>query len=238
MIRNIKALGLAFLAMAAIGALAASVAQAQEVWPVHITTEEDKAVITGHAENEVLTVGAQTVQCKTATLEGTVKQATHASQLTATEIHATPTYQECTGFGGIAVTVQMNGCTYTIVSTTTKLTAEGGVTGCTPEKQIVIKSQICTITIGNQTGDLSHITLTNDAEKGTEKHHLQDHVTVQGIQFTRDGFFCPNAESAEYKGTTTIKAYKDVKDVEVEKHGHKYLEHVDNKEVEFGILAT
>ena len=236
MIRNFKALGLAFLAIAAIGALTASAAQADSLgWPVHITTEKDKAVITGHGENGVVSIGGTTLQCKTMTFEGTVEQKTHGSQLTATQIEVTPTFQECTGFGGIAVTVQMHGCTFTITTTQTKLTAETGVTGCTPEKQITIKSQVCTLTIGNQTKDFPHITFTNDAKSETTEHHLQDHTTVKGFSYTRDGFFCPQGE-ASYSGTTTIKAYEDQEDVKVTKHEHQYFEHKCGKEI--GILAT
>ena len=244
MIRNIKALGLAFLAMAAIGALTASAAQADvNGWPVHITTEKDKAVITGAntaGTIHQLNIGGTTVECEVATFEGTVEQATHNTQLTATQIEVTPTYSGCKGFGGIAVTVQMHGCTYTITATQTKLTAEGGVTGCTKDPKgnelpITIKSQVCTITIGTQAKDFPHITFTNDAKGATTEHHLQDHVTVKGFSYTRDGFFCPQGEAA-YQGTTTIKAYEDEGDHLVTKHEHQYKEHTCGKEI--GILAT
>ena len=110
MIRSIKALGLAFLAIAVVGALVASVAQGAT----------DTAVITGQntaGTAHQLNIGGTTVECKTATLEGTVKQTTHASQLTATQLEVTPTYQECQGFGGIPVTVQTHGCRFTVVGT-------------------------------------------------------------------------------------------------------------------------
>jgi hypothetical protein len=233
MIRNIKALSLALLAMAAIGALAASAAQAA-AGEVHITTQNDKAVITGHGENEVLSIGGTEIQCNTATFEGTVSQATHGTQLTATEIEVTPTYQECQGFGGINVTVQAHGCKYTIVGTA-QLTAQGGVTGCTAGKSITIKSSVCTITIGNQTQDFTHVTFTNDAKGATTEHHLQDHVTVHGFQYTRDGFFCPQGE-ASYEGTTTIKAYEDLGTKQVTKHEHQYDEVIEGAEI--GIFGT
>jgi hypothetical protein len=241
MIRNIKALGLAFLALAAVGALSASAAQADVLgWPVHITTEKDKAVITAQTTagtNHTLTIGATSIPCKNATLEGTVSQGTHNTQLTATRIEATATYSECTGFGGIAVTVQMHGCKYTITATQTKLTALFGITGCTKEKQITIKSSACTVFIGNQEADLSHITLTNDAKSETTEHHIQDHVTVSGIKYTTNKqFLCPQAATLEYKGTTTIKAYEDAGTEEVLLHEHKYIKHLCGKEV--GILAT
>ena len=201
---------------------------------VHITTGKDKAVITGHGEDEVVKIGTTTVQCETATLEGTVSQATHETQLTASELEVTPTYQGCQGFGGIKVSVQAHGCKFTIVGTA-ELTAEGGVTGCTPGKSLTIKSQVCTLTIGNQEQDFPHITLTNDSEQAKEKHHLQAHMTVSGFKYTRDGFFCPQGE-ASYSGTTTIKAYEDAGTEVVTLHEHQYNGHLCGKEV--GILAT
>jgi hypothetical protein len=233
MIRNIKALGPVLLAMAAIGALASSAAQASP-GEFHITTQNDKAVVTGQGENLSLLIGGTGIQCKTATLEGTVAQATHGSQLTATQIEVTPTYQECQGFGGINVTVQAHGCKFTIVGTA-QLTAEVGITDCTSNTSITIKSSICTITIGNQAQDLTHVTFTNDAKGATTDHHLQAHVTVHNLTYVRDGFFCPQGE-ATYEGTTTIKAYEDAGTDQVTLHDHQYTKHLCGTEV--GILAT
>jgi opacity protein-like surface antigen len=229
MIRNIKTLALALLAMAAIGAIAASAAQAA-AGEAHIALRQG-AVITGHGENEVLSIGGAEIQCKTATFEGTAEGG--FPQITTNDVTVTPTYQECEGFGGINVTVQMNGCKYTI-NGTAQLTAKAQIAGCTEGKKITIKSSICTITIGEQ-GELSHVTFTNHSEQAQEKAHLQDHVTISGFTYVRDGFFCPQGE-ATYEGTTTIKAYEDLGTKQVTLHEHQYTEHLCGTEV--GILGT
>jgi hypothetical protein len=231
MIRSMKALGSALLAVAAIGAVAASSAQAAP-GEIHVTTPQ-KAVITGHGTNHVLKVGNQTVQCKTGTLEGTV-EGTDPAQITAKHVTVTGTYQECTAFG-FAATVVMNGCKYTLRGTA-ELTSQAQVVGCTAAKKIEIKVPAigCTVTIGEQ-AELQHVTFTNDPEGPTTKHHLQDHETVGGIVYTRDGGLCPQGE-ATYSGTTTLKAYKDLGTKPVKKHEHEYLEHLCGEEV--GILGT
>jgi|GEM_PF-1950706 len=240
MIHRIRALGLALLAMAAIGAIGASAAQAA-AGEIHITTTE-KAVITGHGTNHELTLGSSAVVCTTGQFEGTVEVqpdektpvTQDGKQITFKHIIVTPTYQGCKAFGTTA-TVKMNGCQYTLTGQA-ELTAQAKVVNCTTGKQIEIVAAggICTITIGEQ-AELKHVVFTNDAESETTKHHLQDHETVEGITYTRDGAFCPQGASS-YHGTTTIKAYKDAGTQPVTRTGHQSNEHLCGEEV--GILGT
>jgi hypothetical protein len=239
MIRSIKALGLALLAIAAFGAFAAASAQAVP-GEVHITTTE-KAVITGDGTNHELTIGTQSVKCTTGQFEGTVQNGVNGwqqdgKQLTGKHIIVTPTYENCQYVQLAAkAEVKMNGCQYTLEGTA-ELTSQAKVVGCTTGKQIEIIAAggLCTITIGEQAA-LKHVTFTNDAESQTTKHHLQDHETVTGIVYTRDGAFCPQGE-ASYHGTTTIKAYKDLGNQLVTRTGHQSNKHNCGEEV--GILGT
>lgn len=231
MMRNVKALGLAFVAVVAMSAVAASAAQAVP-GEGHITTSETKAVVTGEGTNHVLSVGGTNVTCAVAKLEGTVQDiGQDPTQLTFLESTVTPTYSNCQ-FGGFAATVQMNGCKYKLVGTAA-LTAQSQVVGCTSGKAITINAAgFCTITIGNQ-AVLPHVTYTNDS--GAVPHHVQAHITVGGVAYTRDSVFCPQGE-ASFSGTTTIKAFKDLGTETVTEHGHQFLKNKCGEQL--GILAT
>src|ERR1051325_4825665 len=129
----------------------------------------------------------------------------------------------------------MNGCQYTLEGTA-ELTAQAKVVGCTTGKQIevVAAGGLCTITIGEQAA-LKHVVFTNDPESENTRRHLQDHSTISGITYTRDGAFCPQGE-ASYSGTTTIKAYKDLGNQLVTRTGHQSNKHNCGEEV--GVLGT
>lgn len=244
MIRSIRALGLAFLAIAAMGAFAAASAQAQEV---HITTQSS-AVITGSqvaGSNHVFQVNVfSTVTCTTGTFEGTVKvgettkeeQASeNGTQITTKHITITPTYSGCQAFGEPA-TIRMNGCKYTIRGQAA-LTSTAQVVGCTSGKKIEIEvpSFGCKTQVGEQAELGGHDIFANNAEKAPEKHHVQDNATVTGIVSTGEGL-CPGSNNGQYKGKTTIKAFVDSGTTQVTNHSHQYTQH--NCGAEVGILGT
>jgi hypothetical protein len=170
MIRNIRAFGLALFAMLALGAFAASAAQAAP-GEVHITTPE-KAVITADGTNHILKFGTNEVHCNTGQLEGTLQNGVNGwtqdgTQLTGKHITVTAAYQECTAFG-FPMQFVMNGCKYTL-DFTAELTAQTEIAECTTGKSIEIKVPAlgCTIIIGNQGKYLPHVIFTNNAESET-----------------------------------------------------------------------
>lgn len=239
MIRNIKALGLALIAVTAMSSVAVSAAQAAP-GELHVH-ENTKAVLTATiTPNTIhkLAIGTGSpVECTTASLEGTVENATHGSpqpSITVTEATVTATYSGCQFLGGGA-TVRMNGCKYKLVGTAV-LTSQAQVIGCTAGKQIEIIAGggACTITIGAQAA-LPHVTYQHVVHANTKETDAVAHATVSGIAYTRDGFFCPSG-NASFTGTTTLRAFKDISRVQVTKHNHQYTETIDGEQV--GLLGT
>jgi hypothetical protein len=123
MTRNLKALGLALVALFAFAAVAASGASAQR-----LTTEGSKAVTltgteTGATYDNSLTVFGNRLHCPGSTITGH-KKMTEAETATrrhdliqpnATEITLTPHLRNCTteeGANRFSTTVDMNGCDY------------------------------------------------------------------------------------------------------------------------------
>ncbi len=105
---KLKTLGLAFATVLAMSAVAASAASA------HVFhSEVEKTTITGtQVEKNKFTIAGQAVECATATF------AASASEKTVSEIeNVVPTYGTCT-YGAELMTVTMEGCTYTLSSTT------------------------------------------------------------------------------------------------------------------------
>ncbi len=134
MIRNLKALGLALVAVFALSAMVASAASAAE-GVITSETGEDvtlTATDTGEPENNRLTVGENWVQCPDSSYTGHAVR-THAETteneehkfLTSgvdDEVTVTPHYKQtvggpgttpnCDATGGFSATVTMNGCDY------------------------------------------------------------------------------------------------------------------------------
>lgn len=99
--RNLKVLGLAFVAMFAVSAVTAAVASADD-----FTAEKYPVTLTGKnlAANDQFIMTTGTVNCKTASYTGTVSAAT-------TRVVVTPSYSNCTAFGFPAI-IDVNGCRY------------------------------------------------------------------------------------------------------------------------------
>jgi hypothetical protein len=237
MIRRTKTFGLTFVAVAAMNMTAIGNAQASEA---HITTAQ-KANITGENTNQHIfqvtaPENAQT-QCSQALFEGTVQGG--QLQITAQHLTVTGTYtNDCTAFG-LNMTVDMNGCKYTITGTgQPALTALVDITGCTIGKGIEITVAGCTKTILPQSG-LSHITFTNEGSGSTED--VLAHATIQGITYEMHGALCPGAQTVlthngDYTGTTTVKAFQDVGTSQATHNGHTYTKHLCGTQV--GLFAT
>ncbi len=161
-----KTLGLALVAVLAVSVVAASAASA------HVFhSETGAATVTGtQVEKNKFTIAGQAFECSTATL------AASTSEKTVSEIeNVAPTYGTC-NYGAQSATITMEGCTYTLSSTTdlngdalTKIICPAG-------KHIKIDLELgCTITVKEAL-----------AANGTQTATGGVHYTNQGAGTTRD----------------------------------------------------
>jgi hypothetical protein len=156
-------------------------------------------------------------KCSVAIFEGT------SSVASGTDLTITPEFGGCT-FGGLAASVQMNGCKYTFTGSAA-LTASVDIAQCTTGKKMEIKKGNCTITIPEQ-NNLAHVTVASNGSV-SEMDTLVT-VTIAGINNTQTGSECfaPGLTSsdASYSGTVTFKAFNDSGSRNVSKHEHSYQE--------------
>lgn len=236
--RKIKALGLAFAAIAAIGAAAASATQAGS-----FDVGKQPAVITGHSEpvpgqqkfqEHVLQVQRTggggipfTLPCQTASFEGTTSGLINNTEATVTATYGTGQQasdpQGCL-YMGQKVQTLMNGCKYTLTGAAHAAnTATVDIVGCTAGKQIEVKNSACPLKIGEQ-NSLSHVVATQISPQ-----ELTVQATVAGLKVQQSGgFLCLDGivphtgTNATFTGNTIVKAYADSGNQQVTKHGHQY----------------
>jgi hypothetical protein len=231
MIHRLKCLGLAAIAISAMGATVASGAQASSlhIVPVKVLTGSSAP---GQEQVAVTrTSGLPNVFCSGASLEGTTEG------LTITEATLTPTYQGCK-LVGTAAQVLMNGCKYTVTGIgEPALTAQVDIVGCTAGKAIEIKTAVCSVTIAEQNG-LEHLTFEN---VGGSLQAINVNVNVSGIAYTQDSAACPDgnkhsATNGTLTGSFAVKAFEAESVNQVTKHGHQYAEYLCG--VQVGLVAT
>jgi hypothetical protein len=223
MTRNLKIMGLALVAMLALGASAASSASAQhqftsdEADPVYLTAESSNAVFS----TKTATIG---VECETNEAVGSAESPTE-------EVTVTPTYEGCTaGFLGEAP-VDMTGCSYVLFSETTEHLGTDGETvethapvtiECPDEARIDVEISACPITIDDQEdGKLHGVTYHNDEGTGGSKDDVTVTVTVDKIHYEGDwteenNFLCEtlgglnrSASDGTYTGSFTVTGFAD-----------------------------
>jgi len=214
MIRNYKALGLAFVAMLALSAFMAQTASA-----VPLTVEGKKVDLTGEQiEGKHKFTSSATVECTTATFSS-VHSTETSGQIN--ELTVTPTYTGCTAFGFATAHVKTNGCTYTFttptdigVETVTWDASQVHIL-CPESKKIEITPtsfgvSVCTQSVAAQTptdAANSHVVGTNVANSIPMDVALN--VTLAGISYTGTGGACGTAgNNATYSGKATIRCYK------------------------------
>lgn len=197
MIRNIKALSLALVAVFAMSAVAAAGASAAEFTaetsPVSVTAEQ-----TAGAQH-VFSVDGTEVKCTTAKFAtaGTV-------EAPATSITVHPTYAGCTAFGFLEASVKTTGCDY-------KLFAAGGINVvCEGSNQIVISAASCEAKVPAQeiASGLSYV------NEGGSPSTVKVQAALSGTVLTnktKDGFLCPLKGTGEvfgsYSGDTLAKGF-------------------------------
>jgi hypothetical protein len=173
MIRNLKTLGLAVMAIFALTAVASSAAQA-----IEFHSEIENTTVTAKTEtgsNSVFDAAGASISCASATFTGTQAAKTSAT------LTVTPAYSSCTFLGILNVPVNMNGCQYTFSAN-----GEVAVTGasCTA---ITFEATGCKVEVGKQSG-LKEVTYTNLGAGTTREVTVTPHVT--GITYTSSGL-CP-----------------------------------------------
>jgi hypothetical protein len=216
MTRNLKALGLALVAVFAMSAMAASAAQAEGV--SELTPQENKhVIITGEqiGKHVFITAAGQELTCETAKFDGTING-------NSTTLTVEPTYSNChTTFPKLPATVTMNGCDYlfhgqlTNPANTFKASVDivcpspGGVES-TIEVHIYNDTAhtelLCTLTIKGQTGKTTN-TLSNVAGTPDDVKLVS---AVTNVETTSHQALCGQKtvwQNTTYNGETTVKAY-------------------------------
>lgn len=193
MSRNLKALILAAAALSAYGAVSSAAAQAAEfhcsVQPCRVTIKADGTGATGHHVINLTNSASETlsITCKKISGEGVLGTKT-AATLVLTKLG----YQECTANGGVAVTVNTNGCQYNLTA------GEMAIEGCTLGKEIEFKLATgCTVTLPEQ-----------GKRKAPEFHNIGEEskttteITMK-MSFGYNGFYDGNSETCLINVTKT-----------------------------------
>lgn len=204
MIRNIKALSLALVAVFAMSAVAAAGASAAEKFVAETSTAKVIAEQTGSAQH-VFSVDGTEVKCSSAKFETASEVASPATSIT---VH--PAYTGCTAFGFLEASVTTTGCDY-------KLFAAGGINVvCSGSNQIVISAATCEAKVPAQE-IASGLTYKNEA---TSPSTVLVGAALSGTvktNKTKDGFLCPLKGTGEvfgsYTGDTLAKGFNGVNQV-------------------------
>ena len=202
MIRSLKTLGLAVVAVLALTAVAAAGASASS-----FDTGAEHTKYTAEADgNQVFTTEAGTVTCTAVTGTATTKSATqNVANIKTTKVEYTGCKTK-TIFGEISVTVDFttNGCQYNFTATEGKVHLE-----CTKEEGVIINGPGCKITVPSpQT--FSSVTYDNIGSGATADVTITANVT--NIKSTSSGAFCSKSgtfTNGKYVGNVTIKGFNE-----------------------------
>jgi hypothetical protein len=189
MIRNLKVLGLALVAVLAMSAMVASAASASSYTGSAYPTTGTGSNTSG---KETFTTPGGTVQCDSH-FEGTLAAA--SSTLT-----VTPKYTNCVAFGFLNATVDFMGCDYLfhagaaqgggVYNNSVDIVCEAG------EGPVTITAGTCKVDVPAQTG-LTNVKTTNSGSSVT----VEPNVTGITMNVTTDGFGCPFPGTGHYTGS-------------------------------------
>ncbi len=200
--RNLKTLGVAFVAMLALTAVVASAAQASS-----FTAAEYPAKVTGEqlaAGPNKLTLGSSSVTCSTGNYAGTLAGASSTLEVSLD-------YTGCKTSFETEATVDNNGCTYLFhsgASTGTDKFAATADLKCPAGQELTVTLGLCTVHIAPQNG-LTGVTLTNNT--GSPGDVTVTATTAVTVNVT-NVFLCPlstGSQTATLDANVTVKAYKD-----------------------------
>lgn len=204
MTRNLKALGLALMAVFAMSAIGAQAASADL-----FTSEEEKTVLTGNETNEHrFTIWGGFTTCKEAFFEGTVE----GKEKPEATVH--PEYGECEDSFGSELTVDTEGCFYKLGTETVEGHAPVTIE-CLEGHSITLRSVNtgCHITVHEQ-GPLYGVTYKDGTNPATGKEDVTVTATVEGIHYTTNiicqfGGLTGTDTDGFYEGAVTVDGFKD-----------------------------
>ena len=226
MIRNLKALGLALVAVFAMSAIAASGASATDAtfsWDE--STVELKATDDPSDPSQALSItgGAIGFTCDEVHLDFNVEGINDVSELTATGVTYTDSTKEadkCRGPFGTSPSVKMNGCSYNFkAGTTIGEEADGHATGtvdihCPEGKVIETSAPGCLYKWGSQTdvGDVTYRTVkTGEFEEVTVEFRIHAGMThaPNTTSYSHSGFLCGTGSGSNgtYTGKVTVQGF-------------------------------
>jgi hypothetical protein len=198
--RNLRILGLAFVAALALSAMAAASAFATYDSEVATTTLSGSQTTTN-----VFTTNKGTVKCEVANFSGTQSGTEKSAGIfTSATIKVHPTYEKCKAFG-LNATVTTTGCDYefaTAVSkaATVKILCEAG-------KEIIVNGGLgtCVVKVKGQSPG-GTVSFTNEGAEKTRSILVTSGVT--GIAYASSGFCgAEEAVNGTYEGTVTTKGF-------------------------------
>jgi hypothetical protein len=193
MIRSVKMLGLAVVAVLAMSAVVASAAMAE-----NFHSESSPTVLSGsQTATHEFTTSVGTVTCTTATFAG------EATGTSVSEVSVHPTYEGCKLSGiNISVTITTTGCNYRFYNVASKSGPTDIV--CETGKSITVAGPGCTVTVGGQTG-LNSVSYANEGAETSRTVKVTASVT--GIAYSTKGFLCGTSSKTNgtYSGPTSVK---------------------------------
>ncbi len=194
MIRKLKTLGLALVAVSAMGAMAAPVGSASP--QLHSETEHTILTGTQIVGNELgLDVGV--MKCGVTNFDGTIGVAT------TTTFGLTPTFENCKFGAEVNALFTHNGCNFRfhIGADTEHLTGSMDIV-CPDGEEIEIDAPMCMITIPPQ-ANIGTVTYTNENEGMTRSVILD--LNLNGIDYEEHGMLCENETETTNNGTYSGK---------------------------------
>jgi len=187
--RRFKHLGLTFLTIVALSAVAASAALANPQFHLEM---EDTTLTGGQITPNVLTTDLGAMECEVVHYDGT------QGPFTSTTLTLTPIFEKCK-IGGVNTTVTMNGCSYVfhLAQNTENYEAKMGIE-CPAGQKFVIHTPECAITIPPQ-GPKAAVTFTNENAAATRS--LVIDLNIGGIEYIEHGGACASETEATANGT-------------------------------------
>lgn len=208
MTRNLKAIGLALVAILAMGALVAGNASAAGE---RFHSEIEKTILTGETEagtEDHFRAGSLEITCKKTISRGTLVGAGNAGNFVATEITAHPTFIECSDnvFGGTDV-VDSAGCNTVVKAETNASKHLPLEIECTTGAAIKVTAPGCTLSFGSQKAGGGFIV----KNEGSGSTRSTTGTLTATLAFTKSGFSCGliSATIGEYISKGIGKGFVD-----------------------------
>lgn len=188
----------------AASATATTLIQAEE-YPAEVLGEG-----TGGGSHVFIAEDEIKVTCKHASFSGTLSGPEEV-------LLVTPTYTECTGFGGIGTTVATNGCKYELrggeEASAGHFHGTMGIS-CPAEKQMTITAFTCEIQVPTQSSH-SEVEFINETKESKSVVGVKWSVKELKYTKTKDGALCPLTGT----GTKTDGAYQGDGQMQGKKNG-------------------